>query len=68
MLGIRIYAAMGLQGPLGAFMGSAATVTDGAGQQWPVDVIRGSLGLITVFTMWAYALFAALTVIRCERR
>ncbi|MEZ5115859.1 MAG: carotenoid biosynthesis protein [Candidatus Nanopelagicales bacterium] len=65
---ILIYFAMGLQAPLGALLGSTEQVTDGAGQVWSVAVIKDSLTLVTIFTMWAYSVFAVINVVRSYRR
>jgi len=42
-------------------------VTDAAGHIWATADIYQSLILVTVFTMWAFALLAAVTIARESR-
>lgn len=58
-----VYMAMGARWiPLDSIAGGVQ-VTDGAGQAWNQTAIIQSLGLVTVFTMWAVGALAIYTVI-----
>lgn len=59
-----VYMAMGMRWiPLDSIAGGVQ-VTDGAGQVWNQTAIIQSLGLVTVFTMWAVGALAIYTVMK----
>jgi uncharacterized membrane protein len=58
-----VYMAMGARWIPSDSIAGGAEVTDGAGQVWNQTAIIQSLGLVTVFTMWAVGALAIYTVI-----
>ena len=64
---VLVYFTMGLARPLLALTPENKQVTDAAGHIWATADIYQSLTLVTVFTMWAFALLAAVTIARESR-
>ena len=62
-----LYFGMGLARPLLALTTENKQVTDAAGHIWATADIYQSLTLVTVFTMWTFALLAAVTIARENR-
>ena len=58
---------MGLARPLLALTTKNEQVRDNAGHIWATADIYQSLTLVTVFTMWTFALLAAVTIARENR-
>jgi len=62
-----LYFGMGLARPLLALTTKNEQVRDNAGHLWATADIYQSLTLVTVFTMWTFALLAAVTIAREDR-
>lgn len=62
-----VYMAMGVRWIPFESIAGATQVIDGAGQAWNETAIIQSLGLITVFTMWAVGALAIYTVVSGRR-